>query len=78
MKAARIDNAIILDYLTSKVALQEPKIGSTDTNIPISHNCIDDELHFGMPGGSADYIDEGEKSHESNAIPTTSQQQWPA
>jgi hypothetical protein len=65
--AARVDNAIHLDYLTSEVALEEPEIGCTDPNIPIDNICTDDELHFGMPGGSRDFEDEGD---ESNAIPT--------
>jgi len=51
VEAARVDNAILLDYLTSEVALEEPEIGSTDPNIPIDNNCTDDEPHFGMPGG---------------------------
>jgi len=45
-KAARLDNAIVLEYLTSEVALEEPEIGITDPNIPIDIKCIDDELHF--------------------------------
>jgi len=51
VEAACVDNAILLDYLTSKVALEEPEIGSTDPNIPINNNCTDDDLHIGMPGG---------------------------
>jgi hypothetical protein len=58
MQAARVDNAILLDHLASKVALDEPEIGITDPNIPIDKNCTDDELHFGMPWGSRDYEDE--------------------
>jgi len=54
-EAARVDNAILLDYLTSKVALEEPVFRSTDPNIPIDNNCTDDALHFGMPGGSEDF-----------------------
>jgi len=69
VEAASGDNAILLDYLTSEVALEEPKIGSTDSNIPIDNNCTDDELHFGMPGGSGDFEDEGD---ESDVIPTAS------
>jgi len=69
VEAAHVDNAILLDYLTSEVALDEPEIGSTDSNIPIDNNCTDDELHFGMPGGSGDFKDEGD---ESDAIPTAS------
>jgi len=77
-KAARVDNAILLDYLTSEVALEEPEIGSTDPNIPIDNNCMDDELHFGMPGASGDYEDEGDGSNERNAIPTASRRRQPA
>ena len=55
MEAPRVDNAIVLDYLASEVALEEPEIGSTDANIPIENNWKDDELHFWMPGGSGDY-----------------------
>jgi hypothetical protein len=69
VEAARVDNAILLDYLTSEVSLEEPGIGSTDSNIPIDNNCTDDELHFGMPGDSEDFEDEGD---ESDAIPTAS------
>jgi hypothetical protein len=67
VEAARVDNTILLDYSTSEVALEEPEIGSTDTNILIDNNCTDDELQFGMPGGSGDFQDEGD---ESDAIPT--------
>ena len=72
MEVARVDNAILLDYLTSKVALERPDIGSTDPNILIEHNCTDDELHFGIPGYSGDCEDEGDDSDERNAIPTAS------
>jgi len=78
VEAARVENAILLDYLTSEVALEEPEIGSTDPNIPIDNNCTDDELHFGMPGGSGEYEDEGDESDECDAIPTTSRQRRPA
>jgi len=54
VEAARVDNAILLAYLTSEVTLEEPEIRSTDPNIPIDNNCTDDQLHFGMPGGSGD------------------------
>jgi len=76
--AARVDNAILLDYLTSKVALEEAEIGRTDPNIPIYHICTDDELYFGMSGGSRKYKDEGDESDESDAIPTTIQWRWGA
>ena len=72
VEAARVENAILLDYLTPEVGLKEPEIGSPDQNIPIENNCIDDKLHFGMPGGSGDYEDEGNESDEHDAIPTAS------
>jgi len=49
--AAPVDNRLHLDYLTSEVVLEEPEIGSTDPNNPIDNNWMNDELHFGMPGG---------------------------
>jgi hypothetical protein len=42
VEAARVGNAILLDFLTSEVALEEPEIRSTDSNIPIDNNCTDD------------------------------------
>jgi hypothetical protein len=77
VEAARVDNAFVLDYLTSEVALQKPQIGSTDPNIPIDNNCTYDALHFGMAGGSGDYEDEGDESDKRDAIPTSSQRQRP-
>jgi hypothetical protein len=67
---ARVDKAIILDYLTSEVAFEEPHIRSTDPNIPIDNNCTDDELHFEMCRGCEDCNDEDDEIDESNAIPT--------
>jgi len=72
VEAARVDNAILLDYLASEVALEEPEIGSTDPNILIDNNCTDDELHFGMPGGSGDCEVAGDESDDRDAIPTAS------
>jgi len=54
MEAACVDLAILLDCLTSKVALEEPETGIPYPNIPIDNTDTDDELHFGMPGGSGD------------------------
>jgi hypothetical protein len=76
-EAGSVDNAILLDYLTSEVAHEEPEIGRTDPNIPIDNNCMDDELHFGMPGGSGDYKDEGDKRDGHNAIHTSSRRRRP-
>jgi hypothetical protein len=72
VEAEPVDNAILLNCLTSEVALAEPEIGRTDRNIPIDNNCTDDELHFGMPGGSGDYEDDSDESDECDAIRTTS------
>ena len=72
VEAAHVDNAILLDYLTSEVALEEPEIRSTDPNIPIDNNCTDKELHFVMPGDWGDYEDEGDNSDKCDAIPTAS------
>jgi hypothetical protein len=69
VEAARVDNATLLDYLTSEVALEEPDIGSTDPNIPIDNHCTDQELHFRMPGGCGNFEDEVD---ESDAILTAS------
>jgi hypothetical protein len=69
VEAARVDNALLLDYLTSEVALEEPEIGSTDPNIPIDNNRADDEIYFGMLRGSGDSEDDGDRT---NAIPTVS------
>jgi len=54
VEAVHVDTANLLDYLTSEVALEEPEIRSSNPNIPIDNNCMNDELHFGMPGGSGD------------------------
>jgi len=72
VEAARVDNAILFHYLASEVALEEPGIASTDPNIPLDNNCTDDKLHFGMPGGSEDYEDEGAESDVCDPIITAS------
>jgi len=72
VEAAHVDNAILLDYLTSEVAPEEAEIRTTDPNIPIDNNCTDDKLHFGMPGGRGDYEDECDESDVRDAIPTSS------
>jgi len=77
VEAAPVDNSILPDYLTSEVALEGPEIGSTDTNIPIDNNCTDDEIHFGMPGGSGDHEDEGDESDVREVIPTASRRHRP-
>jgi len=77
VEAARVDNAFLLDYLASEVALEDPEIRITDPNIPIDNNCTDDELQFGMPGGRGDYEEEGNESDDRDSIPTFSRQRPP-
>jgi hypothetical protein len=72
VETARDDNGILLDYLASEVALEEPEIRSTDSNVSIYNNCTDDELYFGKPGASGDYPDEADESDDRDAIPTAS------
>jgi len=72
VEAARVNNGILIDHLTSEVVLGEPKMGSTDPNIPMGNNCMSDKLHFGMPGGCGDYEDEGDDSNKRHAIPMAS------
>jgi len=50
VNAAHVDNAILFEYLTSKVALEQPEIGSTDQHSSLDNNCKDHELHFGRAG----------------------------
>jgi hypothetical protein len=78
MEAVSIDKAVLLDYMTSEEALEEPKIWRTDPSILIDNNCTDDELHVGLPGGSGDYEDESDESDERNTIPTASWRCRPA
>ena len=69
-EAERVANAILLDYLTSEVALEEPEIRSTDPIIPMDNKCTDEELHFGIAVGCKDYNDEGDEIDKCDAIPT--------
>jgi hypothetical protein len=78
VEAARVENAILLDYLASEVALAELQVGSSDPNMPIDNNCMDDEHHSRMPGGSGDYGDESDESHDRDAISTASRRRRPA
>jgi hypothetical protein len=73
VEAARFDNAILLDYFTSEVVLEEPEIGSTDPDIPIANYSMDDQLHFGMAVGSGNFEDAGD---ECDPFPTTSWRWW--
>jgi len=60
------------------VALNEPDSGSTYLNILIDNHYTDNELHFGMPGGSDDYEADGDGREEADPIHTVSRQRWPA
>jgi hypothetical protein len=71
VEVARIGNAILLDWMTSEVPLEEPAIGSTNPNIQVDNNCMDDKLHLGMRAGSGDIKDESDERDERNAIETT-------
>ena len=77
MEAAHVDNAILLDYVTSKIMLEKPEIRSTDLNIPMDSNCKDDEPHVGIPGRSGHYKDDGDENDEWDAIPTASSDNGP-
>jgi len=77
LEAAHFDNVIHLHYLASEVAFGQPEIRRTDQNIPIDNNCTDDELHFGMPGGSGDYEDEDDESDDRDAMPTARRRRRP-
>ena len=48
LEVACVDNAIPLEYLIFKVALEEPEVRSTDPNIQIQNHCTNNELYFGM------------------------------
>jgi len=72
VNAPHVDNAYLLDDLTSEVALEEPEIGSTDPNILIDNNAMHDTLHFGLPGGSGEYNNEADEGDLHDAIPSGS------
>jgi hypothetical protein len=78
VEAARGDNANHLDYLSSEVALEVPKIGSTEPNIPIDNKWTDEKLHFRMAGGSRDYEDDGDECDQRYAIPSSNWRRRPA
>jgi len=73
VEAARVHNTILLDSLTSEVALEDSGIRRTDPSIPIDKHCADDQLHIRIPEGSGDCEDEVDECDEHDAIPTTSQ-----
>jgi hypothetical protein len=51
------------------VALAEIGIGSTDLNIPIDDYYPDIKLHLGLPGGSWNFLEEGDVCNMHDAIP---------
>jgi hypothetical protein len=73
IEAARVGNPVLLHLTSSYVVFEEPVIGSTDPNIPIDNNCVEDKLDFGTPLGSCNYEDEGDECVMHDAIPTASQ-----
>jgi hypothetical protein len=77
-EAACVDIAINLDYLTSKVVLQDPGIERTDPHSLLEINCMDDEVHFVMPGGCDDYDNEADEMDESDVNLTASGQRQAA
>ena len=72
VEVVHVDNAVLLDNLTFGVVLEETDSWSSNPNIPTDNNCMNDKLHFGLPGCGRDYKDEGGKSVEGNAFPTAS------
>jgi len=76
VEAARVDNAILIDNLSSEAALEQPEIRYTNPLIQIHNNWMDDKLHFGMAGDIGDSINEGDESNECDVIPTGSQRWW--
>jgi len=77
VEAQSVDNANLLDYVTSEVAREEPEIESTDPNILRDNNCSDDEMHFRGPGGHRDHEVEGNEGNIRDAIPTASLRRKP-
>jgi hypothetical protein len=63
------DTAITHDSATSDGAHEKTELGSTDQNILNDHNCPDYQLHFGMPGDSRDYRDEGDERKQAQCHP---------
>jgi hypothetical protein len=68
LEAAPFHNGMLHEHLTSKVALEEPEIRSTDWNILRDNKCMDDELHFRIPGVNGVYEDEGDERDDPNKV----------
>jgi hypothetical protein len=47
-EAAVVDNAMLLDFLDSEPAMQEPEIGVTNPSVPVDNKESDDDMHFRM------------------------------
>jgi hypothetical protein len=77
MESAIVDNAILIDNLTSEVAVEQFEMGSTEPNIPMDNNCTDDQLNFGIPWCTLDYDHHGDESNEPDTFPTTSRRPRP-
>jgi len=77
VEAWRVHNPILADYLISEVVLEEPEIRSTDQDIAIGNNCMEEELDPGISWGSGDSEDQGDETYKCNTIPTASPQ-WRA
>jgi len=75
VEAARVENAIFLHYLPSKVALKYLEIGCTDPNIPIDNHCLDVQPHFGMPEVSGEYNEDRDPSNARDTVLTANRQQ---
>jgi hypothetical protein len=78
LEAAPVDHGIHLDYLTFEVVREEPDIEYTDPNMLIDINCMDDELHFTMPVGCEDYVDEGNEINVSDTLLNATWRRWAA
>jgi hypothetical protein len=77
MEAAHVDNAILLDHLASKMALDEPEIGITDLNIPIDKIAPMTNFISGCHGAAGITKMKGDESDDCEAIPTASRRQRP-
>jgi hypothetical protein len=72
VKGAFMDNAILLEYLTSNVAVTKPEIGCTHITVMVNSQFRDDKLYIWMAGDSGDFENDGDTIKELNAFPTPS------
>jgi hypothetical protein len=73
LQVACVNNAILLDNLTSQMAIEETEIRRSNRNIPIDYHYANAELHFRMLGDSEDDQADRNDSDKRDAIPTASQ-----